>query len=192
MQSYAFDTIFVYDNVLTNAECNEIITNINNLPLKKMEYNNGNNVLCSEIFVNEIKNDQKRREIDDKIYKCIGKIIQNIKNDKNVVCRGDTGYELRKITGATRGHVDGTISHFENYIKENKEIPNNQVRNMSVIIALNSDYEGGEFCFPTYDVKIKLNKGQAIAFPPYWTHPHYTNDLKNDTYRYTITTWLTE
>ena len=63
---------------------------------------------------------------------------------------------------------------------------------MSVIIALNDDYEGGELVFPNQDVVVKLKKGQAVAFPPYWTHPHYTNEPLNGTFRYTVNTWLTE
>ena len=63
---------------------------------------------------------------------------------------------------------------------------------MSIIIALNDDYEGGEFYFPTQDFKIKLKKGQIIAFPPYWTHPHMVDSPTDGTYRYTINTWLYE
>ena len=44
---------------------------------------------------------------------------------------------------------------------------------MSVIIALNDDYEGGEFYFPKQDYKVKLKKGDIICFPPYHTHPLY-------------------
>ena len=54
---------------------------------------------------------------------------------------------------------------------------------------ISDDYEGGELCFPNQDVKIKLEAGDAIVFPPYRTHPHYTNAL-NGTFRYTINTWL--
>ena len=65
------------------------------------------------------------------------------------------------------------------------------IRSVSVIIALNGDYDGGEIVFPCQNFKTKLKQGEAIAFPPYWTHPHYTEDLKNNTFRYTINTWLT-
>src|SRR6056300_400875 len=51
-------------------------------------------------------------------------------------------------------------------------------------------YDGGELVFPCQNFTIKLKRGQCILFPPYWTHPHYTNDLKNNTFRYTINTWL--
>jgi len=90
---------------------------------------------------------------------------------------------LRKIKGPTKPHIDGILQDVHNpYIKNN-------IRIFSVIIALNSDYEGGELCFPNQNFKIKLKAGEAIIFPPYWTHPHYTNDV-NGTSRYTITMWL--
>ncbi len=63
---------------------------------------------------------------------------------------------------------------------------------MSVIIALNDDYEDGTFHFPNQKFSVKLKKGQLIAFPPYWTHLHGVEELKNDTFRYTINTWLFE
>tara|TARA_Y100000996_G_scaffold62569_1_gene42443 strand:- start:9 stop:200 length:192 start_codon:yes stop_codon:yes gene_type:complete len=63
---------------------------------------------------------------------------------------------------------------------------------MSIIIALNSDYEGGEFYFPKQDYRIKLKQGDIICFPPYYTHPHMVDPVLNRTYRYTINTWLYE
>ena len=96
-------------------------------------------------------------------------------------------YCLRKIYGATREHKDGILSQND---KTNKSVFKNQIRNMSVIIALNDDYDGGEFYFPIQDYKIKLKKGDIILFPPYWTHPHKVNPPLNRTYRYTINTWL--
>jgi hypothetical protein len=67
--------------------------------------------------------------------------------------------------------------------------PASELRNMAVVVALNGDYEGGDFCFPEQGRTIKLKKGQAIAFPPYWTHPHYTKDLEGGTVRYTVNCW---
>ena len=92
---------------------------------------------------------------------------------------------LRRIYDATKSHYDGIIHDPRNPCFENN------IRVFSTIIALNSDYEGGELCFPNQDVKIKLQAGDAIIFPPYRTHLHYTNAL-NGTFRYTINTWLCE
>lgn len=90
--------------------------------------------------------------------------------------------QLRKIYGPTRYHRDGTAC-----IKENGE-PGHRV--FGVIVVLNDDYEGGELHFPSQGRMIRLNKGQVIIFPPFWTHPHGALALKNGTFRYTINTWL--
>jgi predicted 2-oxoglutarate/Fe(II)-dependent dioxygenase YbiX len=74
---------------------------------------------------------------------------------------------------------------------ENKTLHVDRFREMSMIAAINDDYDGGEICFPDQNFEIKLKKGQVLLFPPYWTHPHRTNKPKNGTFRYTITTWLT-
>jgi predicted 2-oxoglutarate/Fe(II)-dependent dioxygenase YbiX len=100
-----------------------------------------------------------------------------------VVCNAITDVQYRKIYGATKLHTDTDGSRMD----MNDVLAS---RTLSVIIALNDDYEGGELIFPLQNYKIKLKKGQLIAFPPYWTHPHYTNEPENDTFRYTINTWL--
>ena len=102
---------------------------------------------------------------------------------------GDSGYCLRKIYGPTRAHSDGISV---TAVQDGKYIPIRKIRNLSLIMALNSDYEGGEFYFPIQDYKVTLKKGQIIAFPPYWTHKHMVNAPTNGTYRYTINTWLFE
>jgi hypothetical protein len=118
----------------------------------------------------------------------MGEIINYIYNKHGIVSSGDSDYCLRKIFGPTRLHADGiNVTAIQN-----RYIPIKKIRNMSVIIALNDDYDGGEFYFPQQDYKIKLKKGQVIVFPPYWTHKHMVNSPLNGTYRYTINTWLFE
>jgi hypothetical protein len=106
---------------------------------------------------------------------------------------GNTGFELRKIYGATKLHSDG-INQIEYkkdiwFIKNQTIGDKKMIRNMSFILHLNDDYEGGLFKFPLHDVEVKLKKGSVIIFPPYWTHPHCVSELENNTYRYTINTW---
>ena len=96
--------------------------------------------------------------------------------------------QIRKIHGPTRCHIDGLtvgrpIDTESIYTLKN-------LRCLSVVIAINGNYKGGEFFFPSQNVEIKLKAGEAILFPPYWTHPHGTNDV-HDTFRYTITSWFT-
>jgi hypothetical protein len=71
-------------------------------------------------------------------------------------------------------------------------ISSHRIRNFSVIICLNSNYEEGHFFFPKQNKLIKLEKGEIILFPPYWTHPHMVLSPTQNTYRYTLHTWLFE
>ena len=89
-------------------------------------------------------------------------------------CYSDVGFSLRKITGATRQHVDNSTKHDN--------------RNLSFIIGLNSDYENGEFHFPYQDYTTTIKRGEAITFPVWFMYPHFVDAPVG--YRYTINTWM--
>jgi hypothetical protein len=93
------------------------------------------------------------------------------------------GPTYRKIHGSTAIHTDGVMEC------DHLNPVDAKPRMLGIIGALNDNYSGGEIVFPQQKFKIKLKKGQAIVFPPYWTHPHYTTELENDTIRYTFNTW---
>ena len=48
----------------------------------------------------------------------------------------------------------------------------------------------GVFEFSRQKISLSLKKGQLIAFPPYWTHPHKVTEPLNSSYRYNINTWI--
>jgi 2OG-Fe(II) oxygenase superfamily len=50
--------------------------------------------------------------------------------------------------------------------------PGGWERQLAVIIYLNSVEDGGETCFYRQDLKIKPVAGDALFFPPFWTHMH--------------------
>lgn len=183
--------IFILENnkLMTNKLCGELIDYINkidNLCIEK--WGSNTNVNCKFVNIDEIKNEEIKKNFDSQLFKLIGWIINYFKEEYNIICSGDSGYCLRKIYGPTRLHKDGiNINPIDN-----RYLPIRKIRNMSIIICLNDDYEEGEFYFPSQDYKIKLKKGQIIAFPPYWTHPHMVSEPTNNTYRYTINTWLYE
>lgn len=150
------------------------------------------NVCCQFVDADKVPGTEQEpnlsKVIDKRIYNTIGSFIQKLKQDYAIVCSGDSGYCLRKIYGPTRLHTDGlTVEHIDN-----RFIPIRKIRKMSVIIALNEDYDEGTFHFPYQDYSIKLKKGDLIAFPPYWTHLHGVDSPANGTVRYTINTWLYE
>ena len=182
--------IFILRNILTTEEADMLRNVIENSPRHqegKIELNDGKewtqNVSATFLYLFEV-NDKEQYKI---ITNCLSKISKYMKDMTGLEAynTNDGSVLLRKIHGATKIHCDGIVHNPSNLCFENN------VRVFSTIIALNSDYEGGELCFPNQDVKIKLEAGDAIVFPPYRTHPHYTNAL-NGTFRYTINTWLCE
>lgn len=55
----------------------------------------------------------------------------------------------------------------------------------SSLFYLNDDYEGGELCFPEYDLIIKPKVGDLITFPTNSMYIHTVNEIKSGT-RYNI------
>ena len=183
--------IFIFENkeLITDELCYELINYIDttdNYEIEKWEKNR--NVNCKYVDIDKIKDNEIKKKFDESIYKIINYIIKLLAENYDIICSGDSGYCLRKIYGPTRLHKDGiNISSIDN-----RYLPVKKIRNMSLIICLNDDYEGSELYFPIQDFKIKLKKGQIIAFPPYWTHQHMAYEPLNGTFRYTINTWLYE
>ena len=191
-------SVYVMDDVISDELCETIrivLNNVNNLKVE--DYSVKTNVKCKFIMPLDLENKKFGGILDKEIYNVVSGILKRaLSEDTTFTSAGkwdtpgvssfssDCGYTLRKIHGATRLHVDDIFGGTPD-LKE--------VRKLSLIIALNSDYDGGEFYFPNQGIdKIKLKKGQAILFPPYWTHPHGTKELNNETFRYTINTWLHE
>lgn len=186
------NNIFIIDerDILSYEFCDELIAYLDNTEKTNVEkWESRQNVNCKFIHIENIEDENDKKNFDDKLFNITGKVIQHLYNKYELKSTGDSGYCLRKIYGPTRAHSDGISV---TAVQDGKYIPIRKIRNLSLIMALNSDYEGGEFYFPIQDYKVTLKKGQIIAFPPYWTHKHMVNAPTNGTYRYTINTWLFE
>ena len=180
--------ICVLDNVVSNTLCDEIITFINTSANIKETRDNGSNVRGKCCFPCTMGSENGADIINEKIYEVVAKITHKLMYTFPISVSAFTPFQLRKIHGATKIHIDGIFRR--ELMDERGFLTPNDMRELTVIIGLNDDYEGGELHLPEQKNTMKLKRGQAIAFPPYWTHPHYTDDLLNNTVRYTITTWL--
>ena len=193
--------IFLFSNVFSEDMCNKLIDYTNKNAKDRLEVGYAQNVQAYEKVL--VENDTFFKHISSKIVD-IGKFINkkynipfgnynNYKYGNNPI--GLEKIRMRKIYGPTKIHTDSPLSALPVPCScchaGDKMISVTGVRGVSIIIALNGDYDGGEIVFPCQNFKTKLKQGEAILFPPYWTHPHYTEDLKNNTFRYTINTWLT-
>jgi hypothetical protein len=183
--------IFTCSNIFTNEECDRIrdfiLTNSSLWAERDINYGSHNNVECKFLTLNQLvsSNISNAKPMDELIFKRVS-IILNKLHTAHPDFKGtqDDGYTLRKIFGGTKRHIDGVHSKTTGL--------KNFVRCLSMIIVLNDDYDGGVFCFPTQGLKFRVKKGQAILFPPYWTHPHSVTSVGEGQSRYTINTWILE
>tara|TARA_Y100000401_G_scaffold85772_1_gene71047 strand:- start:49 stop:588 length:540 start_codon:yes stop_codon:yes gene_type:complete len=162
-----------FKDVIDSETCDLLTTYIeNNLDqFEDMQYTKTQSVICKEYLLDN------GCELDDAVYKVVNKVALMYKEKyPYFVAGGDTGYQLRKITGATRQHTD-----FDHGAGD--------CRTISIILGLNSNYEKGEFHFPYQDFSTTVKRGEAIVFPVYFMYPHFVDAPIG--YRYTVNTWIT-
>jgi hypothetical protein len=173
------DNIILIDNFISSEICDSIIKEIESkATLDEIVLNSDTNVKCKTIP----RNVKHKLESFQFIGNRFVNLARQLNKEYGISINSIDIPNYRKIYGNTRIHVDGVSDGMGKTDK----------RTLSIIVSLNDDYEGGEIVFPVQNREIKLKKGQVILFPPYWTHPHYTNDLKNNTYRYTLNSWFLE
>lgn len=171
------NNIYVLSNVFSEDICTKIVDTINEDPGEKLIRRGGQNVHAYQ------KQLLKNHPFTELIFSKLQELTRFLGKRYFMTFSKTPVQEpvcLRKIYDATKLHEDG--------LKAGENQP--ESRTLAVIIALNSDYDGGEIVFPCQNFKTKLEQGDAIVFPPFWTHPHYTESLNNNTFRYTINTWL--
>jgi hypothetical protein len=88
----------------------------------------------------------------------------------------DSGYSLlRYKTGDFIGqHIDAS---------------GRSPRELSCSVALNDNYEGGEFAFFNKKLKVRLKKGDIIMFPSNFMFPHEILPITSGI-RYSLITWI--
>ena len=159
-----------FTNVIDSETCDLLINyledNLHNAV--DLIHSDIQNVIGKEIKL------QRRTDLDTLIYKVVANVAALYADEyARFGANGVLPFQLRKITGNTKYHIDG--------ISKDR-------RNVSIIIGLNSDYEKGEFHFPYQDFSTTVKRGEAIVFPVYFMYPHFVDAPIGN--RYTINTWL--
>ena len=182
------DYIIVVKNAVPEELCDRIVNQYKN----SKEWNIGaigqkydeNLRNCSVIRISapsiiEI-NPEARKSIDDDIFNFLSKtIVKYSEVFPNCIFSQDSGYDLLK-------YEEGQ------YIKEHIDTGTGEgttPRLISCSIALNDDYEGGEFAFFKERVIHRLGKGDVIMFPSNFMYPHEILPVTEGT-RYSIITWF--
>lgn len=174
-----FIGIRLYKNI--NLSCKDEILNLNfNNALKegiidnsefKLDYNNR---LTSSIDVPySINTENKFTKIFRETF---DPIEQNYMSLFGINLRSHNPYKILKydIGGKFNNHMDDGGGNF---------------RRVSTVYYLNDNYEGGELCFPQFNIELKPEAGDMIIFPSSYVYSHNVNPVKRGT-RFSIASWL--
>lgn len=180
------DFIHVFDDIIPHDLCDDIIKEFGSDPELihasigygevNTDVRNVNTIYISDPVILE-KNFEKRRRLDQRIYECMGVAIRSyniIHPSVNIV--EDSGYQFLKY-------------EVGNFYKQHTDNFKNNPRSISCSIALNDDYEGGEFAFFDKDKIYKVKKGSVLMFPSCFMYPHEILPVTSGT-RYAIITWF--
>jgi predicted 2-oxoglutarate/Fe(II)-dependent dioxygenase YbiX len=126
------------------------------------------------------------KDLDNKLYEIFTKVQKTIIQNryKPLLSSADSGYEyhLYNPNDICHYHSDGEIGGFKD--TNNKTL----LRYASVILHLNTVYDGGELIFPEQNKSIKTEEGKLVIFPPYGMYGHYTTPSNEP--REVIVTWF--
>jgi hypothetical protein len=97
-----------------------------------------------------------------------------------VSIKRDTGFQLLRYKRGQhfRTHIDNIAGH-----------PTWGQRQLSGVIYLNDDYQGGALCFPRQKKKIKPRAGSVVLFPSNFAYPHESQDVLEGV-KYAAVTWF--
>ena len=174
--------IYTISNLMTEKQCDCLVDYIKNNSsiYNRNAVGNYNSVECDFIYVT--KTIPEFETIDSFLFEYTKKILAKF-HDIQPSFKGkkDTGFTLRKIFGGIKLHDDGVTGGFID-----------SLRSLSIIVVLNDDYDGGIFNFPNQELKLRVKKGEAILFPPYWTHPYSVSSVGEGQAQYTFNTCIFE
>lgn len=186
-QSKLLDYIHVFENIIPNDLCDLIVreykntkelvyATIGNSNIEDREVRNVKAILLSDPLI-IAQNQELRKTIDDKIHKCLFVAMQKYAALHNLV-------EISRDSGFSFLQYDEG-----NFYKQHVDSFTEQPRAISCSIALNNDFEGGEFTFFDREIKHNLKKGSVLMFPSNFMYPHEVLPVTKGT-RFSIVTWF--
>jgi predicted 2-oxoglutarate/Fe(II)-dependent dioxygenase YbiX len=179
------DYILVFENIVSNELCDEILSEYHN-DKDWMNTSTAGGIhrdvrRCDAIHMSDAniieKNKEKRKNIDDKLFVCAGEAIKKYNEKfKFAHIQGDSGYTLLR-------YQEGEFysEHTDHFLQS--------PRIVSCSFTLNDEFEGGEFGFFNREFIYKPPKGSALMFPSNFMYPHEIMPVTRRV-RYSIITWF--
>ena len=165
------DTIFYVKDLISQDLCHRCIELFQHDPRKHSGFTTspgGDRQLEVEVKVSTdlgVETDGVWTPVFAELHAAVTTVINSIvarNSALQVTPLQGTGYKIqryKKNEGHFKWHFDALG-------------PGGWERQLAMIIYLNSVEEGGETCFYRQDLKVKPVAGNALFFPPFWTHMH--------------------
>lgn len=131
---------------------------------------------CDLLGISKMQKSEDK-EIDKKLFSLLGSASSEYaKRFTHYSFNEDSGYDLLRYLqgGYYKEHVDSFTA---------------QLRSVSCSLALNDDYEGGEWSFFDDAYSFRVNKGDVVMFPSNFMFPHQIKEITSGT-RYSVITWF--
>lgn len=180
------DYVRIYDNFLHVEDCAAVIKKLKKRQWIKHAYydyvNNNNVSYDDDLFVCNDIDFPESEFINKQIWHLIKQHIEDYSFPWYPTWSGYTQvrYNWYKKNTLMRNHCDHIQSMFDG---ERKGIPT-----LSILGALNDNYEGGELVFWETE-KIQLKAGQVIIFPSNFLYPHKVDRVTKGS-RYSFVSWV--
>jgi len=182
------DNIFYVENLLSPELCNSILAMYEQHPEKHVGY---------------VIDDSSERKLNADVKSSTDLVITLDDVCENIFTEIDLAVNqaLEQIVAAVPAlqiwplWLTGyKIQHYkknEGYFKWHCDAvgPGGWERQLAMIIYLNSVQEGGETSFLQQNLQLKPAEGDAVFFPPFWTHPHCGEVPKSED-KYIISTFI--
>jgi hypothetical protein len=165
------DSIFYVKDLISQDLCHRFIEFYQHDPRKHSGYTTsagGERQLEAEVKVSTdlgVETDGIWTPVFVELHSAVTTVIQSIAAQfpalqvSPLQCTGYKIQHYKKNEGHFKWHFDALG-------------PGGWERQLAVIIYLNSIEDGGETCFYRQDLRIKPVAGNALFFPPFWTHMH--------------------
>ena len=175
------EAIVQVNNMIDDDFCKEIIKFINQKSLKQMKTLGGMDINTRNVLGYPLDFEHRDKIISDKIIKTIEKLYTYYK----IKFFKMTNFKISQID-LLKYEINGKYDIHTDHISK-------AMRQISVIINLNDDYEGGDLIFTDQKEKeikrLKLGKGSIVFFPSNFMYPHGIQPITKGT-RYSIVAWL--
>jgi len=122
-------------------------------------------------------------DFTDSVQVLVGRCKELVEQEYSVQCNEHAIDFLRYNDGTYYWpHIDGQ------YLEGSIVRRSNVNRDITCVVYLNDDYEGGEIYFPFFDVVKKPTAGDILMYPGSWKYLHGVHPVSGN--RYAIVIWF--